>query len=78
MAEVQCDIENDIQEGSYDIHKIVRKHKIIPVQQEPAHRLKLKNMLIKNKLADLREDINKSQIAGSDSLISASLDTSRL
>ncbi len=31
MAEVQCDIENDIQEGSYDIHKIVRKHKIIPV-----------------------------------------------
>lgn len=55
MTEVQCGIENDIEEGEYQIHKVERKQKIIPIEAEPAHRVKLKNMLIKNKLADLRE-----------------------
>ena len=30
ISEVQAGIYNDIEEGNYDIHKIVRKQKIIP------------------------------------------------
>lgn len=66
--EVQASIDNDIQEGIYDIHKVVHKPKVIPIEPEPAHRVKLKNMLIKSKLVDLREEFNKSEL-GSSSLI---------
>ena len=55
MSEVEASIQNDIEEGSYDIHKIVRKKKIIPVEPESAHRVKLKSMLVKSKIVDLRE-----------------------
>lgn len=55
MSEVQIGIQNDIEEGHYDIHKIERKQKIIPVEPEPAHRVKLRNMLIKSKIVDLRD-----------------------
>ena len=55
MSEVQINIDNDIEGGHYDIHKVERKHKIIPIEPEPAHRVKLKNMLIRNKIVDLRE-----------------------
>ena len=60
MSEVQSSIQNDIEEGNYDIHKVVRKQKIIPIEPEPAHRVKLKNMLIKSKIVDLREEMNQS------------------
>lgn len=75
MSEVQINIENDIQEGVYDIHKVERKQKVIPVEPEPAHRVKLKNMLIKSKIVGLRDEFNKSEL-DSPSLISASVDNS--
>ena len=75
MAEVEAGIHNDIEEGSYDIRNIQRKKKIIHVEPQPAHRVKLKNMLIKSKLVDLKEEFNKSQL-GADSLINASVDGS--
>ena len=55
MSEVQINIENDIEYGHYDIHKVEKKQKIFPIEPEPAHRVKLRNMLIRNKIGDLRE-----------------------
>lgn len=55
MTELHIGIENDIEEGVYDIHNVVHKPKIIPIEPEPAHRVKLKNMLIRSKIMDLRE-----------------------
>ena len=75
MSGVQASIQGDIEEGNYEIHNIVRKKKIIPIEPEPAHRVKLKNMLIKSKIVDLRDEMNKSEII-SDSRINPSIDSS--
>ena len=60
MSEVQVSLENDIEEGNYDIHNIIRKPKLSSFEPEPAHRVKLKNMLIRNKLTDLKEEFNRT------------------
>ena len=32
LTKAKASIQNDIEEGNYDIHKIVRKKKIIPIE----------------------------------------------
>lgn len=60
MDHVQISIENDIEEGTYDIHNIKHAQKRPPPEPEPAHRVKLKNMMIKSKLMDLKEEFSQS------------------
>ena len=63
MSEVELHIQNDIEEGVYEIHNVQHKPKFAPPEPEPAHRVKLKNMLIKSKIMDLKEEFNKSDVA---------------
>jgi hypothetical protein len=75
MSEVEVNIQDDIQEGLYEIHAIQHKPKFIPPEPESAHRVKLKNMLIKSKIIDLKEEFNKSGVA-EENLIKSSRITS--
>lgn len=52
----------------YEIHNVQHRPKFAPPEPEPAHRVKLKNMLIKSKIMDLKEEFNKSEVA-SESMI---------
>lgn len=60
MEQVQVSIGNDIEEGTYEIHNVKRVQKVVVAEAEPAHRVKLKNMLIRSKLSDLKEQFNQS------------------
>jgi cobyric acid synthase len=55
----------------YEVHNVQHKPKFSPIEPEPAHRVKLKNMLIKSKIMDLKEEFNKSEVA-SESLVKSS------